>query len=105
MARFDVYVNKDDTGGTAPFLVDVKSEFLAGLSTTVVVPLIRADSHPGARLPPDLIPPFEFQAIRCVFYPPFIAAVPKQAMGDRVGSLLAESGVLMTAIDRLMGGF
>ncbi|QUN32054.1 CcdB family protein (plasmid) [Cupriavidus sp. KK10] len=32
----------------APFLVDVQSEFLAGLSTTVVVPLIRANSHPGA---------------------------------------------------------
>ncbi|HET6554179.1 MAG TPA: CcdB family protein [Dyella sp.] len=104
MARFDVYVNKDDTG-TAPFLVDVQSEFLAGLSTTVVVPLIRADSHPGARLPPDLIPPFEFQGIRCVFYPPFMAAVPRQAMGERVGSLHAESGVLVTAIDRLMGAF
>lgn len=104
MARFDVYVNKDDTG-TAPFLVDVQSEFLAGLSTTVVVPLIRANSHPGARLPGDLIPPLEFQGIRCVFYPPFMAAVPKQAMGERVGSLRAESGVLVTAIDRLMGAF
>lgn len=104
MARFDVYVNNEDTG-VAPFLVDVQSEFLAGLNTTVVVPLIRAESHPGSRLPADLVPPFEVQGIRCVFYPPFIAAVSKSALGARVGSLRNESSLLVSALDRLMGGF
>lgn len=104
MARFDVYGNKDDTGA-APFLVDVQSEFLEGLNTTVVVPLIRADVHPGSRLPADLVPPFEFQGIRCVFYPPFIAAVSKTVLGERVGSLRNESALLVSALDRLMGVF
>jgi len=104
MARFEVYVNNDDTR-VAPFLVEVQSELLEGLSTTVVVPLIRADAHPGSRLPVDLTPPFEFQGVRCVFYPPFIAAVSKASLGERVGTLRSESALLVSALDRLMGGF
>ncbi|PLP99481.1 CcdB family protein [Cupriavidus pauculus] len=105
MARFEIYVNNDDKG-VAPFLIDVQSEFLSGLNTTVVVPLIRADSHPaGTRLPADLVPPFEVNGIRCVFYPPFIAAVSRSVLGERVGSLRNESSLLVSALDRLMGGF
>ncbi|HEX7935588.1 MAG TPA: CcdB family protein [Paraburkholderia sp.] len=42
MARFEVYINPAKTRANTPYLVDVQSDFLDGLTIRVVVPLIRA---------------------------------------------------------------
>ena len=105
MARFEVYANRGANRHVAPYLVDVQSEFLEGLTTTVVVPLIREEEHPGKRLPRDLVPGFEISGIRCVFYPPFIGAITTRELGEHVASLREEGNSLIAALDRLTRGF
>ena len=56
MARFDVYANSGKGRASTLYLVDVQSDFLEGLSTRVVVPLIEAASFPPGGLPADFTP-------------------------------------------------
>ena len=105
MARFDVYANSGRNKANAPFLVDVQSNYLEGLSTRVVVPLLRLAAFPPAKLPADLLPVFQVQGIECMFYPAFIGAVSMSELGGSVGSLRDERDKIIAALDRLTGGF
>ncbi|MDR0479400.1 MAG: CcdB family protein [Burkholderiaceae bacterium] len=105
MARFDIYANTGKNKINVPFLVDVQSDYLGGLSTRVVVPMIRVDAFAPAKLPADLTPVFQIENIECMFYPAFMSAVPMNELGNSIGSLKAAQDKIMTARDRLTGGF
>jgi toxin CcdB len=105
VARFDIYVNTGKGKAHAPFLVDVQSNYLQGLSTRVVAPLMRVDAFPPARLPADLTPVFRVKGIECMLYPAFIGAVPASELGGSIGSLRDEQDRVLAALDRLTGGF
>lgn len=105
MACFDVYANTGRTRASTPFLVDVQSDHLEGLNTRVVVPLIRVEAFPAARLPADLTPVFLLGGIRCMLHPAFIGAVRTSELGNYIGSLGDERGRILAALDRLTGGF
>ncbi|MCL1960293.1 MAG: CcdB family protein [Desulfovibrionaceae bacterium] len=83
----------------------MQSDCLEGLATRVVVPLIRVDVFPPARLPADFTPAFRIGGIECMFYPAFIGAVPASELGGSAGSLRGERDKLLAALDRLTGGF
>ena len=99
MARFDVYENADAIG----FLVDVQSDFLEGVHTRVVVPLIPLDRSPpiGAKLNPI----FDIGETPHTLQPLMIAAVPRQALKSRVTTIASESDRVTTALDMLFQGF
>jgi toxin CcdB len=105
MARFDLYVNNGKSKTIAPYLVDVQSDFLEGLTVRVVVPLIRAESFPTGTLPADFTPLFEIGGIECLMHPAFIASVPLTELGQAVGSLREHRDKITEALDRLLGGY
>jgi toxin CcdB len=105
MARFDVYANIGKSKASTPFLVDVQSDFLDGLTFRVVVPLIRAESFPAGKLPADFTPLFDIGGIECLMHPAFIASVPIKELGVTVGSLREQRDRISAALDRLLGGY
>jgi toxin CcdB len=105
MARFDVYANTGKSRTSTPYLVDVQSDFLEGLTFRVVVPLIRAESFPAGKLPSDFTPLFEIGGVRCLMHPAFIGSVPMKELGPVVGSLREQRDRITAALDRLLGGY
>ena len=47
MARFDVFANPGQLATTTPYLLEVQSDLLDGLDTTVVIPLRSLDAFGG----------------------------------------------------------
>lgn len=105
MARFDIYHNPGAHASTTPFLVDVQSEHLSGLTTRVVVPLRLVDRFPPVRLPQDLMPVFHIENQACFLDAPKLAAVPQRELGRTVGSLRYRQDSIVAALDRLFGAF
>jgi toxin CcdB len=105
MARFDVYANIGKSKASTPYLVDVQSDFLEGLTFRVVVPLIRAEGFPRGRLPEDFTPVFEIGGVMCLMHPAFIASVPVKELGPTVASLREQRDRITAALDRLLGGY
>jgi toxin CcdB len=105
MARFDVYANCGKGRVGTPYLVDVQSDFLEGLSTRIVVPLIQADTFPPGKLPADFTPAFDIDGVRCILHPAFLAAVPASELGPKAGSLREHRDRITTALERLRGTY
>lgn len=105
MARFDIYSNAGAHATTTPFLVDVQSEHLSGLTTRVVIPLRLVDSFPPVRLPPDLMPVFRIQDQACFLDTPKLAVVPQRELGKTLGSLRDQQDCIIAALDGLFGAF
>ena len=105
MARFDLYANPGNSKANTPYLLDVQSDFLDGLTTRVVVPLIRADSFPPGKLPVDLTPSFHVGGVKFLMHPAFIASIPLKELGPTVGSLREHRDKITAALDRLLGGY
>jgi toxin CcdB len=83
----------------------VQSDFLEGLSTRVVVPLIEAASFPAGKLPADFTPSFDIGGIRCILHPAFVAAVPSSELGPKAGSLAEHRDRITATLDRLLGAY
>ena len=99
MAQFDVYRNVAEPG----YLLHCQSDFLSGLTTRLVVPLLPPDYAPlpSRRLNPTLH--VEGEAV--VMMTHFAAAVPERALGEVVGSLADEYTTIVNAFDTLITGF
>ena len=103
MAQFDVYRNPNpDTQSYAPFLIDVQSDLLDPLSTTVVIPLIKAKqiTKPISRLNPE----FKIKNMKTVLSTAELAGVSHQELGDYVMSLAEHRTVIIDALDLLFTG-
>ncbi|SMG07295.1 CcdB family protein [Paraburkholderia susongensis] len=105
MARFDVYANNSKSKVNTPYLVDVQSDLLEGLTSRVVIPLIRADSFPQGELPADFTPSFEIGGTQCIMHPAFIVSVPLSELGPKTGSLREHRDRMTAALDRLLGDY
>jgi len=78
MARFDVFANPGQHSATTPYVVEVQSDLLDGLHTTVVIPLRWLDTMSDMAPPERLMPVFDVGASRCFWrlpsWPPYPAA-------------------------------
>lgn len=104
MARFDVFSNPGGHTGT-PYVVEVQGNHLSGLATRVVIPLRRLDRIAPVPLPPDLIPVFVIEGIECMLDTPTLAAVPRSALTKPISSLVHRQDEIISALDRLFGGW
>jgi len=100
MAQFDVF--KNARGGPYPYLLDVQSDSLASLPSRVVVPLIALKNYPKpvARLHPRV----RIAAVEYVLKFHDLVAVPANALGAQVTSLVHRRDELIAAIDLLFTG-
>jgi toxin CcdB len=101
VAQFDLHRNP--RRGLYPFLLDVQSDVLARLSTRVVVPLMTTKRY-GARPISRLNPVTAVAGTSYVLVFQELAAVPPEAIGERVGSLADRRAELIAAIDLLFTG-
>lgn len=105
MARFDVYRNAGRLKTNVPYLLDVQSNHIEALATRIVIPLRRLDAFPKVPLPADLTPILLVEGIACLLDAPQLAAIPKSQLKTPVASLLGEQAAIISALDRLFGGF
>ena len=99
MARFDVYPDPNDAG----FLLDVQSDLLVQLNTTIVVPLMPVANAPQAAK--RLNPSFDIGGVPHVMVTQFMAAVPISALKDAHGSFVDQADEITNALDMLFFGF
>lgn len=97
MARFDVYRTSYGT-----VLLDCQTDFLTRVETRLVAPLrLRAQIRQPIR---RLMPIFNIDGVEYVMITPLLAAVPRNDVGKRIGSLADQHDEIMGAIDLLLTG-
>ena len=99
MAQYDVYANPAGQG----YLLDVQTDFLSGLNTRIVVPLLPEGSAPKPAK--RLNPVFVVDGQPHVMVTQFLSAVPSSLLSGRPTSLLPEAVTITTALDMLTHGF
>ncbi|QSA97044.1 CcdB family protein [Methylococcus sp. EFPC2] len=105
MAQFDVYPNPHaGQKHIIPFLLDVQSDLLGALNTTVVVPFYdpAAVSISPIR---GLMPVFEVQGQSYVMVSTELAGVPRKRLPPGVANLGVHRSIIMAALDIILTGF
>jgi toxin CcdB len=105
MARFDVYINPSSEATSTPYLVDVQSNLLDGLDSTMVIPLRSLRCFPKVALPTKLTPIFSIEGENCLLETPKMAAVPRRILKTPVLSLTHVQDQITAALDFLFQGY
>lgn len=104
MAQFDVFENPNpETRESVPFLLDVQSDLLDGLSTRVVVPLLTVSAM--GKSATRLNPHFRVGRRSVVMSTAELAGVSIRALGGKVASLKDQRDEIVAALDFLFLGF
>ena len=98
MARFDYYANPE--GG---YLLDVQANLMSELNTRVVIPLMPRTiaPKPAGRLNPV----FQIKGKAFVMVTQFLAAIARDELEQKVGSLAHRDVEIGDALDMLFVGF
>ncbi len=104
MAQFSVYHNKNaQTKKEYPFLLDIQSNLLHGLATTVVVPFVKFEQG-RTKMLSGLTPVFTLGQDDYIMLTPQIAGIQRQALGKLAFELEQERANIISAIDFLISG-
>lgn len=104
MAQFDVFKNTNpSTQSLYPYLLDIQSDTLNNLQTTVVIPLTAEKDYSGKPLS-HLHPSFKILDQEYIGMTPLIAGVDRRILGDKVTSLAHYRNAIVTALDFMIGG-
>lgn len=101
MAQFDVHRNSGKQRDSIPYVVVVQSAIYDGYTRRVVVPLVR-ESELTSAAHPRLNPRFKIQGVKVALHPLQVVSVSREALGEPVGSLAAESDRIIDALDELL---
>ncbi len=104
MSQFTVYQNKNpQTKKAYPYFVDIQSNLLEALSTTVVIPLCSMSSM-GQRPITKLCPIVEVQNRKYVVLTQQLAGIDKKHLGAEVSNLAEHRQAFIAAIDFVISG-
>ena len=104
MAQFHAYENPNKASRKAyPYLLDIQSDLLADLRTTVVVPLMPADLAAGAAIS-RLTPLVSFGGKSWVALTPQITGIDRRLIGKSAANLTRYRAELVAALDFLISG-
>lgn len=103
MAQFDVYRNPGPDSRRIPYLLDVQSDLLAGVTTRVVVPLTRLTEY--AKPTRRLQPVFEIEGKAMLLLTTDLAGVLRSELAVKVASLADKRDEIIAALDFLFFGF
>lgn len=102
--QFDVFVNPSPRMRTQyPYVVDIQSNLLSGLSTRMVAPLA-ITALEDSDLPSRLCPVFTISNQRLMFVPYEAAPLPKKLLRKRVVSLKHSAPEIIAAVDVVLSG-
>lgn len=99
MAQYDVYLTPFGPG----LLIDVQSDFLDHIQTTVVIPLAEVEDAPLFQ--ERLMPKITVDGAEYVLVTPSMAAVSKKSLQNKTGNLHQYSDDITNALDILFHGF
>ena len=103
MSQFDVHENRNqETAADFPYLVDLQSELLSSLATTVVAPLASRRIVPMPLR--GLNPEFTIDGVTVVLSIQEMAGLSRAALGDIVASLSEHRAEIINALDLLFTG-
>lgn len=105
MARFDVYGAPERVADATPFLLDVQSDLLEDIDTSVVIPLRRADRFSDVQVPSRLMPVLRVLGEDMLLETPKLAAVPRRILKNPITSLAHEQASITAALDFLVQGY
>ena len=104
MAQFRVFGNANPASRRVyPYLLDVQSDLVSGLSTRVVVPLCPVTAMKG-KLIDTLMPVFLVGGKRYAMVTPELAGVARQHLGPEVADLSLARNEIVAALDLLFTG-
>ncbi|WP_019866128.1 CcdB family protein [Methylovulum miyakonense] len=104
MPQFDLHENRNPkTKGLVPYLLDVQSDLLGDLASTVVIPLCPAGipTRGMTRLTPCL----EIDGESYLLLTPQLAGIPRKELGKAIGNLGSYRDEIVGAVDFLLVGF
>lgn len=105
MAQFDVYPNRDSrTSQSRPYAIEIQSNLLAPMPSTVLVPLARPgslDQLPVLRLNPSLACMDE----ALVLLTQDLSAISRRMLPPPVANLSSQREEILAALDFLVSGF
>ncbi len=104
MAQFKAYANPNRaTKKSYPYLLDIQSNLLDDLRTTIVIPLAPADTM-GDAVITKLCPVLEIAASHYVALTQQIAGVDRKALGKEVCDLACYRSEIIAALDFAIAG-
>lgn len=104
MAQFVVYQNKNvNTKKMFPLLLDVQSNFLDSLQTTVVIPLVKYESN-KEKLLGQLTPVLTIDNVGYLMVTPQLAGISRKELGKEVCSMIGFRTEIVNAMDFLIAG-
>ncbi len=101
MAQFDVHRNTGKHRDAIPYVVIVQSSLYDSYRRRAVVPLVRKSTL-GKIGNPRFNPLFRIKNVPVVLHPLEIVSVPREELGEFVGSLVHEANRIMDALDELL---
>ena len=105
MSQFVAYVNKNArTKKRFPYLIDIQSEILEELQTTVVIPLTEITDAQG-QIIAKLFPVVEIDGKKYVAVTPQLAGINRNQLGKAVADLSEYRSQIIAAIDFMISGF
>jgi toxin CcdB len=104
MSQFTVYENKNArTKKTFPYLIDIQSDLLAGLQTTVTIPLCKA-SHLKDQIIAKLCPIVAIRGEKFVAISQQLAGIDRSQLGKEITNLSENRAQFVAAIDFMILG-
>nr|WP_314859635.1 CcdB family protein [uncultured Undibacterium sp.] len=104
MAQFSVYFNKNaQTKKIYPFLLEIQSNLLSDLLTTVVVPLIKFDVN-KTKILKGLTPVFLLDQQDYLMLTPQLAGIQRKELGKLAFDLAHARLEIVGALDFLISG-
>lgn len=104
MSQFSVFHNKNThTKKTYPYLLEIQSNLLSELATTVVVPLVQYDQNRTKPLT-RLTPIFTFDQNDYVMLTPQLAGIQRKELGKIAFELGHAKNEIINALDFLISG-
>ncbi len=104
MPQFDLHENRNPkTKGLIPYLLDIQSDLLADLATSVVIPVCLAGT--ATRGMTRLTPEVEIDGQSYLLLTPQLASIPRKGLGKTVANLSNNRNEIIGAVDFLLAGF
>jgi toxin CcdB len=104
MAQFDVFVNVNrSTNALYAYLVDIQSNLLFDLRTTVVIPLTPAKDYVEKPIE-NLHPIFDISRQQYLLMTTLIAGIDRSSLGKKVFSLEESRDEIIASLDFMITG-